>query len=222
VENALLRLFCREVAAQCRYLLRAYEELSSAIMQLDNHPPFFTDQHPKSDFDSEAEYLAAVAAHRARWAEYGRRQRETSERLWLNAHVLVVTAANISKLLWGSCSKRATERKALRELLGVTDHSPFKDRTTRNHFEHFDERVEDWYTASENRPARIFIDHAVGPVAEMVDPPPARIEVFRHYDPETGQLTFWGDVLSVPELTADAERLLSTAQAEADRLPLMD
>jgi hypothetical protein len=217
VEIALLRLFCEEVATQCKYLVRASEGLSSAISQSDKPPPFLTQK-----VGSEAEFVAGVEAHRVRLAEYGQRRREANDRLWLNAHVFVVTAANISKLLWGSDSKRATEREALRKLLQVTDEFAFQDRKVRHHFEHLDERLEKWHTASKNRPAQIFIDHVVGPVAEIVDPSPAPKEVFRHYDPETGQLTFWGDAVSVLQLTRDAGRLLSIAQAEVDRLELMD
>jgi hypothetical protein len=38
--------------------------------------------------------------------------------------------------------------KQLRELLNVPDESPLFDRSIRNHFEHYDERIEEWFRHS--------------------------------------------------------------------------
>jgi len=51
---------------------------------------------------------------------------------------ILVAAANLSKLLWGSAGRKAVERTRLRDSLGVPDDSPLKDPELRNDFEHFD------------------------------------------------------------------------------------
>lgn len=55
---------------------------------------------------------------------------------------LLVAAANISKLLWGTKAVIEKRRAGLRDKLGIDDTFSIKDRDLRNDFEHFDERVE--------------------------------------------------------------------------------
>ena len=55
--------------------------------------------------------------------------------------------ANISKAFWGSGGKLAVERKPLRDSIGIDDKSPLRAVTMRNNFEHFDERIDRWWTS---------------------------------------------------------------------------
>jgi hypothetical protein len=65
-------------------------------------------------------------------------------RFWYSVQGLLIASANISKLLWGNDSAAAKRRSSLRRLLRVGDDSPLRNRRLRNHFEHFDERLEAW------------------------------------------------------------------------------
>src|SRR3989442_13158213 len=64
------------------------------------------------------------------------------DRLWYSVQGILLAAGNISKLLWPSNTQSADRGNELRTLLSVSDGSPLTPRTFRNHFEHFDERLE--------------------------------------------------------------------------------
>lgn len=132
---------------------------------------------------------------------------------WEAAQNLLVAAANIAKALWGSGGKKATERADLRMSLSVDDTSLLKaSPILRNHFEHFDDRIEEWEQRSERK---LFVDRNVGDKNKMIFPAPADYEVFRNYDPATTELTFWGDSVNLRELVAEAGRILPIARAAA-------
>ena len=99
--------------------------------------------------DHRAGVEAAKARQDFEWVRNNRRMdhHEEIHRLWLALQGIVVAAANVSKLLWGSgrdTAKTARQRKPLRDALGVTESSPLKDVTLRNQFEHYDEKLEKW------------------------------------------------------------------------------
>lgn len=78
-------------------------------------------------------------------------QAEENEDFWYSMQAFLSAVANVSKLLWGSGSKprerrdKAERRRVLRESLEVKDDSPLRDRRFRNHFDHFDERLEQYF-----------------------------------------------------------------------------
>jgi hypothetical protein len=80
--------------------------------------------------------------------------------IWYSIQSFLVAVGNVSKLLWPPNSRFSGRGIDLRKSLSVDDDSPLAPRTFRNHFEHFDERLEDWATSlgSHN-----FIDGNVGP-----------------------------------------------------------
>ena len=67
--------------------------------------------------------------------------------VWAALQSILISAANISKFLWGSGRDRKrleAARKPLRELVGIEDGSVLDSTSLRNDFEHFDERIEEW------------------------------------------------------------------------------
>lgn len=83
---------------------------------------------------------------------------------WFYAQGFLISAANISKLLWGSDKpednrKRYKERSPLREKLGINSDSALNDRRVRNCYEHFDEKIEHWIGKTKNR---AFVDSNIG------------------------------------------------------------
>ena len=139
------------------------------------------------------------------------------EEIWLQLQIILAAAANISKILWGSGSardaaRREAERKPLRDRLGVADDSPLRDPDLRNDFEHFDERLERWL---ETNPDGNFIGRNVMPVRALDALPRAAGSShhrFHHYDPETGEVTFWTHTVSIPAVVTEAERLWAYVQ----------
>jgi hypothetical protein len=67
---------------------------------------------------------------------------------WIAIQNILTAAANVSKALWGSKGKRAVERVPLRASLQIEDTSPLRDVVMRNHFEHYDERLDTWWDES--------------------------------------------------------------------------
>jgi hypothetical protein len=94
----------------------------------------------------------------------------------------------------------------------VNDASPLRITTLRNHFEHFDERLDEWDATSPNH---IFVDRNLG----LSLPNMPTINLFRNYDPATGTLHFWGDEFTVPALVDEVRRILPLVEAEAKKPP---
>ena len=64
---------------------------------------------------------------------------------WAAIQSILVSTANISKILWPVRQQNKARGKYLRDLLGVDENNLLADRTFRNHFEHYDERIDEWF-----------------------------------------------------------------------------
>lgn len=137
------------------------------------------------------------------------------DRLWTAIQSLLVGAANTSKLLWGtgwSAKQRkevAERRRSLREALGVSDESPLASRDLRNHFEHFDERIERW---ADEDPHRNLVDTNVGSIGTIpgVDPR----QLMRHFDPSTATVYFRGEAFELQPIVTAADEIAAAADRE--------
>jgi hypothetical protein len=127
---------------------------------------------------------------------------------------LLGSAANISKALWGvrKTKNALAARTPLRASLQVTDASPLNPRKMRDNYEHFDERLEKWWEQSKSHN---FMD--MGLMARKAIQGFAEIERFRAYDPATGDLTFWGDDLSLLALLDEVRRIHPIVTVEAEK-----
>ncbi|HEX2279032.1 MAG TPA: hypothetical protein VHN13_18205, partial [Candidatus Tectomicrobia bacterium] len=79
--------------------------------------------------------------------------------------------------------------------------SPLAPRTFRNHFEHFDARLEDWAVSSEHR---TFVDANIGPTGMISGFDPG--DCLRNFDPHTFTITFRGDHYHLPPIVEATER----------------
>ncbi len=133
-------------------------------------------------------------------------------RLWYSVQALLVAVGNISKLLWPSKELLPERGAELRTSLSVGEDSPLEPRTFRNHFEHFDDRLEQWATSSER--CNLF-DSNVGPsgikLVEGLNIQPA--DYLRNFDTTNFAVTFRGDVYHLHPLI-DA---ISDLRGEANR-----
>jgi hypothetical protein len=126
---------------------------------------------------------------------------------------LLNAAANIRKTLWGSSDKTALDRKPVRESLDTDEHSILFTRSViRNHTEHFDERIDKWWRESTSKN---FLDSNVGPRRLIIGF--EEIDIFRWFDPTTGEASFWGDTLSLRDLVSEIKRLYPIAVQESDK-----
>lgn len=93
-----------------------------------------------------------------------------TDEIWKQLQIILIASANLSKMFWGSCGRRESERAPLRDSLQVDDGSPLRDPDLRNDFEHFDERLETWYADSEHRN---YVGRNIGPPNMIVGPDPS-------------------------------------------------
>jgi hypothetical protein len=110
------------------------------------------------DQDSEQRFLREIANQCAfADAAYDEMRRAVLQVRWgttfFNAQNFLVAAACVAKLLWphpaakkgsafrNQCIQRGDD---LRQLLGILDTSPVRDRWLRDRFEHFDEDLQAW------------------------------------------------------------------------------
>jgi hypothetical protein len=109
-----------------------------------------------------------------------------TESIWYATQAFLVASANVSKLLWGSSERSSTERRPIRELLGVEDDSPLRSRSLRNHFEHIDERIDRWIDRTADELATS-VDLHLGSAEHAVPD-----ELFRGFDPKREEF-LWAD-----------------------------
>ncbi|NVP55977.1 hypothetical protein [Mycoplana rhizolycopersici] len=130
-------------------------------------------------------------------------QNRRTQQVFYALQNLLNASANISKALWGAGGKKADERKALREHLGVQDDSPLREVTMRNNFEHIDERILHW---AANSKLRHYVDICYGPKGSFETAEP--IDAFRVFETDTTNLVFWGQEFNVNRIVEATEDLL--------------
>jgi len=135
-----------------------------------------------------------------------------SDLVWYALQNLLVAIGNISKIFWPINRKYRKRGEELRRSLGIKDDSPLRPRKFRNHFEHFDERLEDWATSSKRHN---FIDSNIGPSNMIVGADPE--DFLRNFDPTTWTLTFRGDKYELKPIIEIIYDLYPRVSAEANK-----
>lgn len=131
-------------------------------------------------------------------------------RTWFPIQALLTAAANISKALWGKSPSCASQREPLRAALGIDESSPLRSRLVRNQFEHYDEKVDEWWMSS---PSRIQVDLSFGDWSVGSNIPDDH--VFRTFDPATGDVVFWGERYNITDVVAAVQRIMPIAIRKA-------
>jgi hypothetical protein len=125
----------------------------------------------------------------------------------------------VSRLLWppGSTNrakkKRAKKRGThLRQALKVDDAHILKTRTLRDHFEHLDERLDEW---AETSPNRNIVDNMIGPRAAIGGDAIKDQDIIRMFDPSTKLIIFRGEQFDIQGLV---NGLIDVQSRAAERL----
>jgi hypothetical protein len=121
------------------------------------------------------------------------------EHLWLAVQSILIASANISKILFPVHSK--ARGRELCRLLKVDQTTVFFDRLVRNHFEHFDERIETW----EGNGLENWIDMNVAPSYAFEGAENAAF--MRNINPYTLEIYVWDDVFDIKRTKEEAEVL---------------
>lgn len=78
--------------------------------------------------------------------------------VWCSIQSILVSAGNVSKILWPVKNKLRGER--LRELLKVEADNILSSRKFRNYFEHYDEKIDNWFSRRANG---VYVDLRMNP-----------------------------------------------------------
>ena len=134
------------------------------------------------------------------------------DRLWYSVQSFLVATGNLSKLLWPSKSSLPNRGVELRQSLSINDNSPLAPRTFRNHFEHFDERLERWIVSSRQH---IFVDSNIGPQNMIggVD----KEDYIRNFDTTNSVVTFRGDLYYLKPVIEAVQELWEKAVIESQK-----
>jgi len=119
--------------------------------------------------------------------------------VWSSIQSILVAAGNISKILWPSRKASAIRGRKLRALLSVDNGNLLSDRKLRNHFEHYDERIEDWFEKSQSA---VYMDSKIDPLESNWI-----TNYHRTYNPLTQLLTFRGESLDLGRLLFALEEI---------------
>lgn len=177
-QRRLLGIMQHEVARQCRFAWLAWEDVGKTV----------------------AELLRDAATP------------QTMDRLWYGIQNLLVATGDVSKLLWPS-SQRSTRAvfpdrgPKLRASLKVGVNSPLEPRVFRNHWEHFDERLEQWAGGTMRNN---FVDSNAGPLNRLKGFDAA--DVLRNFDPDSYVLQFRGDSYDLRALAKALKALWPIAE----------
>lgn len=120
-----------------------------------------------------------------------------SVEVWGSIQSILVAVANVSKIRWPAKKRCRARGKQLRELLGVDDDNLLSDRTFRNHFEHYDERIEDWFDSNNSA---VYMDSRIDPF----EPTPLSLPKFFHrsYNPVSQTLSFRNESIDLAAVLA--------------------
>ena len=112
-------------------------------------------------------------------------------------------AANLSKLLWSDGNRQRAE--SLRRELDVDGgRSPLRGRALRNHFEHFDERIDRWLAGGGGAS---LVNRNVQPLSRGVRSAVESGRILHHYDPMTYTAYFQGEAFPIQPVIEEIERI---------------
>ena len=226
IQRALvLWRYQRDVDRQCDFALKAFDELNNSVqlyMGLFGRLP--------QEHTYDAGIVVESDEYYMKMFQYLKEEQEARPlileheiTIWFCLQNILVSVANLSKLLWPT-GRNPSEfsraiRSELRSSLRVTEDSPLKSRRFRNDFEHFDERLEEWANSSANN---MFIDSVIASeVTDLLDPEIFNPRsVFRHYDPRGQLLTFHGNAYHLQPVLTAVKRLSEDAEAKTSQNPL--
>lgn len=214
MDSQLLRHFQREIEWQCQFIDIAAEDTMHALAQYEQ---IRKDIDPAFDALLDNEFLNFTNPQQALdiFLQGGDTLKELYTRFWYSIQAMLVAAASVSKLLNLDIARPpgipADRRSAVRQSLDVDDSSPLASRVLRNHFEHFDERLERWWTNHSSEPG--YGGMHMGSAVELATVLGSQAHD-RRFDPATYTLTVAGDTYELGPVIEAARKLRDKAQRE--------
>lgn len=167
-----------------------------------------------------------AAIHPQQMMDMSTEQRlEINKEYFRSVHSFLTHLSNISRLIWppalspkqncfcdkpramgltcNTCVARMRSAEILSALNIVDPEHVLKNRTLRDHLEHFDERIDHWMQTSERRNYVQDYIGAKGGIQGMEES-----DMMRQYDPASGNFTFRGETYSLVDLFAGLKDVL--------------
>lgn len=137
--------------------------------------------------------IAKSAAERLQVAN----EKHDNIEVWSSIQSILVATGNVSKILWPH-KKYEKRGERLREILNVDKNNTLNNRKFRNHFEHYDERIEEWF---KNQSNGVYIDLAMNPSLNR------NLNSHRGYNAYNNTLLFRGELLDLNEILIALEQI---------------
>lgn len=205
MDDHLLRIFQMQIWTQCRFALLALNEFHAQLADADAARERAQPRYSELSELSHEQMKAAAMEIAMDWPV----------RAWYPIQAFLTAVANISKALWGQGGTLTAERAALRAALEVDDSSPIQSTAMRNNFDHFDDRLDTWWKESTNHN---YVDLSFGNMAAAVTGEGIGTkDMFRSFDPATGNLVFWGQTYHVPTMEKEIARIMRVALITASK-----
>jgi len=127
---------------------------------------------------------------------------------WCSIQSILVAAGNVSKILWPN-EKYKARGERIQQLLKVQKNNPLADRKFRNHFEHYDERIEEYFKYHSQG---VYIDLAMNPSLRSGIFGDLPLNTHRGYNAFNNTLVFRDDTLDLNEVLKALEEILGNCK----------
>jgi hypothetical protein len=132
--------------------------------------------------------------------------------IWGILSLILTSTSNISKIFWPSTTtniKYKERGEHLRDLLQVDNESSLHNRYLRNDFEHYDERLHDWYEKSSTKS---FSSRNIN-ITMVAEIPDGYVDM-GNFDTHSNTVTFWNVRYELDLIKSDIENLLNIAETK--------
>lgn len=123
---------------------------------------------------------------------------------WCSIQSILVAAGNVSKILWPN-EKYKIRGEKLRQLLKVEKDNPLSSRKFRNHFEHYDERIEEYFKYNSQG---VYIDLAMNPSLNSGIFGNLPLNTHRGYNSFNNTLVFRDETLDLNKVLSALDNIL--------------
>ncbi|AGH44067.1 hypothetical protein [Paraglaciecola psychrophila] len=201
MDDFLKGVYISEVKKQCEFGLAAIKYLNHALQQTNNRD---LEKEESSFYHSE---------------------------VFRQIHSFLTHASNVSRIIWPPQfrqKKKETDEeyeqrlqqndkvvrgRVLKEEYDLDDSNPLKQRTLRDHLEHYDERLDHWRNNNTNR---VIVSDIIGPANTIVGP--AESGLMRWFDPTRNVFKFRGEEFDLQTIATSIDAILSTSRTLENEL----
>lgn len=148
--------------------------------------------------------LQSKIAHRAADRLKATHDNFDNVEVWCSIQSILVAAGNVSKILWPN-QKYKSRGERLRQMLNVSEDNLLSNRKFRNHFEHYDERIEEWFNTQSSA---VYSDLAMNPSLRGS----MATNDHRGYNSFNNTLIFRGELLNLNEVLDALGALLNSCR----------